>query len=107
MVWMIQAGEWVKQEKMETIANHLHLVMKVMLGKEKLLEITTKSMVTLVIKGVIKVAEMEVPVITILEKAITYRVGTTITVSVNLEKSALKYTNRYVKNIGIMVIVGT
>ena len=51
--------------KDETITSHLHLVTKVMLGKEILLEITTTQMVTAVIKEGIKVTEMEVLIITI------------------------------------------
>ena len=73
------------KEKMETLASHLHLVTRVMLGKEKLLEITTTQMVTVVIKEGIKVIEMEVLIITIWEKEITCRVGTIIIVSVNSE----------------------
>ena len=67
------------KEKMETLASHLHLVTRVMLGKEKLLEITTQ-IVTVVIKEWIEVT------ISIWEKEIiTHRVGTIIIVSVNSE----------------------
>ena len=46
-------------------------------------------------------------VITIREEEITYHVGTIAIAFVNSGKSAVKHTNRYVKNTGIMVIVET